>query len=154
AILEVALSMVLLIGAGLLTRSFLVLTQVDLGFDAKNVVYARLSLPKSYDNDRAKQNALTSELLTKMRALPGVTAVSESMLLPPLTYDWSDTIIPGKPHAERWETRYEICSEGFFETLGLKLLRGRVFSGEDVEAKRLVMVVNQKFAQQYFAGEQ
>ncbi len=153
-VLEVALSIVLLIGAGLLARSFLVLTRVDLGFNPKNVVYARLSLPKSYDSDRAKQNALTRRLLERMQALPGVTAVSESMLLPPLTYDWSETIIPGKPHAERWETRYEICSDGFFETLGLKLQRGRLFSGEDVDAKRFVMVVNQKFVQQYFANEE
>jgi putative ABC transport system permease protein len=153
-ILEVALSIVLLLGAGLLARSFLVLTRVDLGFNPKNVLYARLSLPKSYDNDRNKQNALTRELLERLKSLPGVTAVSESILLPPLTYDWSETIIPGKPHAERWETRYEICSDGFFETLGLKLQRGRLFSGEDVDAKRFVMVVNQKFAQQYFSNEE
>jgi putative ABC transport system permease protein len=153
-ILEVALSMVLLIGAGLLSRSFLVLTRVDLGFNPKNVLYARLTLPKSYDEDRDKQNALTRRLLERIKALPGVTAVSESMLLPPLTYDWSETVIPGKPHAERWETRYEICSDGFFETLGLKLLRGRSFSTDDVDAKRFVMVVNQKFAGQYFANEE
>jgi len=153
-ILEVGLSMVLLIGAGLLARNFFVLTRVDLGFDPKNVLYARLSLPKSYDNDRAKQNALTRELLERLKSAPGVTAASESMLLPPLTYDWSETIIPGKPHAERWETRYEICSDGFFETLGLKLRRGRLFSGEDMDAKRFVMVVNEKFAQQYFASEE
>jgi len=153
-ILEVGLSMVLLIGAGLLARNFLVLTRVDLGFDPKNVLYARLSLPKSYDNDRAKQNGLTRELLERLKSAPGVTAASESMLLPPLTYDWSETIIPGKPHAERWETRYEICSDGFFETLGLKLQRGRLFSSEDMDAKRFVMVVNEKFAQQYFASEE
>jgi putative ABC transport system permease protein len=153
-ILEVALSIVLLIGAGLLARSFLVLTRVDLGFSPKNVLYARLSLPKSYDHDRNKQNALTRELLERLKSLPGVTAVSESILLPPLTYDWSETIIPGKPHAERWETRYEICSDGFFETLGLKLQRGRLFSGEDVDVSRFVMVVNQKFAQRYFANEE
>lgn len=152
-VLEVALSIVLLIGAGLLTRSFLVLTRVDLGFNPKNVAYARLSLPKSYDDARAKQNSLTRQLLERMKAMPGVTAVSESMLLPPLTYDWSDTIIPGKPHAERWETRYEICSEGFFETLGLQLLRGGLFSNSDVNAGRFVMVVNQSFVRQYFRNE-
>jgi putative ABC transport system permease protein len=153
-VFEVALSIVLLIGAGLLARSFLVLTHVDLGFNPKNIVYARLSLPKSYDNDRTKQNALTRRLLERMKSLPGVTAASESVLLPPLTYDWSETIIPGKPHAERWETRYEICSDGFFETLGLRLLRGRLLSSEDVEAERFVMVVNQKFAQKYFSNEE
>jgi predicted permease len=147
---EVALSIVLLIGAGLLMRSFLVLTRADLGFNPKNVLYFRLSLPKTYDAARDKQNALTRELLERMKILPGVTSVSESMLLPPLTYDWSDTIISGKPHSERWETRYEICSAGFFQTLGLRLLSGRLFSEQDVDAARFVMVVNQNFASHYF----
>jgi putative ABC transport system permease protein len=88
-----------------------------------------------------------------LSALPGVVSVSESVQEPPLNYDWSDTIIPGKPHAERWETRYEICSEGYFQTLGLPLVRGRFFSEDDVDAERYVMVVNQAFARQYFPGE-
>lgn len=151
---EVAFSIVLLIGTGLLMRSFLVLTRVDLGFNPKNVLYFRLSLPKAYDTARDKQNALTRELLERMKTLPGVTSVSESILLPPLTYDWSDTIIPGKLHSERWETRYEICSAGFFQTLGLRLLSGRLFSEQDVDAARFVMVVNQNFARHYFPNEE
>ena len=75
------------------------------------------------------------------------------MLHPPLNYDWSDTIIPGKPHSERWETRYEMCSEGYFQTLGLSLLRGRFFSEDDVRAAREVMVVTQSFARQFFPNE-
>jgi putative ABC transport system permease protein len=88
-----------------------------------------------------------------MQAMPGVTAVAESMLVPPLTHDWSDTIIPGKPHTERWETRFEVCSEGYFETLGLQRLRGTLFSEADVAAKRLVTVVNQTFVRRYFPNE-
>jgi putative ABC transport system permease protein len=102
-VLEVALSIVLLTGAGLLARSFVVLTRVDLGFDPKNVVYARLSLPKSYDNDRAKQNTLTRRLLDRMKSLPGVTAASESVLLPPLTYDWSETTL-GHSRVSGWHS--------------------------------------------------
>jgi len=155
---EVAFSILLLIGAGLLMRSFLVLTRVDLGFNPKNVFYFRLD-PTMYaqyseDSDRkARQNALTRRLLERLRFLPGVISAAESVQEPPLNYDWSDTILPGKPHAERWETRYEICSEGYFQTLGLPLLRGRFFSKDDVNAERFVMVVNQAFAQQYFSGE-
>ena len=152
-VIEVALSMVLLVGAGLLMRSFLVLTRVDLGFNPKNVLYFRLSLPSAYDHSRETQNMLTRRLLERMRALPGVTSVSESMLQPPLNYDWSETIIPGKPHAERWETRFEPCSEGYFQTLGLPLVHGRLFSENDVNGARFVMVVNQTFARQYFANE-
>jgi putative ABC transport system permease protein len=152
---EIAFSILLLIGAGLLMRSFLVLTRVDLGFNPRNVLYFRLdpTMYAQFPDRRARQNALTRLLLDRLSALPGVVSVSESVQEPPLNYDWSDTIIPGKPHSERWETRYEICSEGYFQTLGLPLLRGRFFSEDDVDAARYVMVANQAFARQYFPGE-
>jgi putative ABC transport system permease protein len=155
---EVALSIVLLIGAGLLTRSFFILTHVDLGFNPQNVLYFRLALPRAaYNTDvdvtREKKNVLTRQILERMQSLPGVTAVSESMLEPPLRYDWSDTIIPGKSHTERWETRFEVCSAGYFQILGLPLLRGRLFSEDDENAQRLVMVVNESFSRQYFPNE-
>ena len=154
---EVSLSIVLLIGAGLLMRSFLILTRVDLGFDPKNVLYFELNLPPAYNTDLAgslqRKNALTRQLLERMRALPGVTSVAEFAEPPPLKYQLSDTIIPGKPHADRWETRFEMCSDGYFQTLGLPLLRGRFFSEDDVSAARAMMVVNEAFSRQYFPNE-
>src|SRR3984957_12267742 len=127
---EVAFSILLLIGAGLLLRSFLVLPRVALGFNPKNVFFFRLdpTMYAQFSDRRIKQNILTRRLLNELSVLPGVVSVSESMQEPPLNYDWSDTIIPGRPHAERWETRFELCSEGYFQTLGLPLLRGRFFS--------------------------
>jgi predicted permease len=156
-IVEVALSIVLLIGAGLLMRSFLVLTRVDLGFDPTNVLYFRFSLPKAYNTDvdvtRHKKNALTREVLDRFRALPGVVSVAESIEPPPLQEEWSDTIIPGKPHTERWQTKLESVSEGYFQMLGVPLIRGRFFSEDDVQAARPVMVVNQAFVRQYFRDQ-
>ena len=155
---QVAFSILLLIGAGLLMRSFLVLTRVELGFNPKNLFYFRLDPTMyaqypEYSERRTRQNALTRRLLDRLRALPGVTSASESVQEPPLNYDWSDTIIPGRPHADRWETRFEICGDGYFQTLGVPLLRGRFFSEDDVGAARFVMVVNQAFARQYFPAE-
>jgi putative ABC transport system permease protein len=155
---EVALSIVLLIGAGLLMRSFLILTRVDLGFDPKNVLYFELNLPPSYNTDIAgtlqRKNALTRQLLERLRALPGVISVAEMADdPPPLQYQSSDTIIPGKPHTELWETRIEMCSDGYFQTLGLPSLRGRFFSEDDVTSARDVMVVNEAFSRQYFPNE-
>jgi putative ABC transport system permease protein len=152
---EVAFSILLLIGAGLLMRSFLVLTRVNLGFNPQNVLYFRLdpTMYAEFSDRRFRQNMLTRRLLDELSVLPGVVSASESAQEPPLNYDWSDTIIPGRSHAERWETRYEMCSEGYFQTLGLPLLRGRFFSEADVNAARYVMVVNQAFARQYFPGE-
>jgi putative ABC transport system permease protein len=154
---EVALSIVLLVGAGLLMRSFLVLTRVDLGFDPKNVLYFQLSLPKTYNTDvdvtREKKNALTRQILDRLQALPGVISASESVEEPPLQGGWSDTIIPGKPHAERWQTKLESVSEGYFQMLGLPLIRGRFFSENDVRAARQMMVVNEAFVRQYFSDQ-
>jgi putative ABC transport system permease protein len=160
---EVALSIVLLTGAGLLMRSFFVLTRVDLGFNPKNLVYVELNLPPSYffkwndpasvKNSRDKTNILTRQLLTRIQAIPGVTSVSELNNPPPLTYDTTDTIIPGKPHNQPWETILDQCSEGYLDTLELPLLRGRFFSEDDVSAARHVAVVNETFSRQYFPKE-
>jgi putative ABC transport system permease protein len=154
---EVALSIILLIGAGLLMRSFLILTRVDLGFDPRNILYFELNLPPTYNTDLAgslqRKNALTRQLLERMRALPGVTSVAEFAEPPPLKYALSDTIIPGRPHADRWETQFEMCSDGYFQTLGLPLLRGRFFSEDDVSKARDVMVVNEAFSRQYSPNE-
>jgi putative ABC transport system permease protein len=150
---QIALAMALLVGAGALMRGFLALTRVDLGFDPSNVLYVRPWFPQQYDTADEK-NAFTRELLRRLQAMPGVVSAAESMLVPPLTHDWSDTIIPGKPHTERWETRIEICSEGYFQTIGLRLVRGALFTESDVAAKRLVTVVNETFMRRYFPDEE
>lgn len=154
---QVALSVVLLIGTGLLMRSFFVLTHVQLGFNPNHLFYFRLD-PTMYARSeelerRTRQNVLTQRLLERLRNLPGVTSASESVEEPPLNYESSDTIIPGRPHAEQWETRYEVCSEDYFQTLAVPLLHGRFFSHDDVLAERLVTVVNQAFVHQYFPNE-
>jgi putative ABC transport system permease protein len=149
---QIALAIVLLVAAGALMRGFLTLTRIDLGFNPSNVLYVRPWFPRHYDTADRK-NAFTRELLQRMQALPGVVSVAESMLVPPLTYDWSDTIIPDKQHTERWETRIEICSEGYFHTIGLRLVRGSLFTEADVAAKRLVTVVNETFVRRYFPDE-
>jgi putative ABC transport system permease protein len=160
---EVALSIVLLIGAGLLMRSFLVLTRVDLGFNPKNLLHFELVWPDSYNfkwsdpasvvNVRIRKNSVTRQLLDRMKAVPGVLSAAECDEEPPLNSDLTDIIIPGRPHVERWEARDESVSEDYFETLGVPLLRGRVFSEDDVTAARHVMVINQAFARQYFPNE-
>jgi len=160
---EVALSIVLLISAGLLMRSFLVLTRVDLGFNPKNLLHFELVWPDSYNfkwtdpasivNVRIRKNSVTRQLLNRMKTIPGVLSAAECDEEPPLNSDLTDIIIPGRPHVERWEARDESVSEDYFQTLGVPLLRGRVFSEDDVTAARHVMVINQAFAHQYFPNE-
>jgi putative ABC transport system permease protein len=160
---EVALSIVLLIGAGLLMRSFLILTRVDLGFDPKNVLYFELTWPDSYnfswsdpasiEKVRTRKNSVTRQILDRMKAVPSVLSAAECDEEPPLKFDRTNVIIPGRPHVERWEARQESVSADYFQTLGVPVLRGRIFSEDDVNAARYVMVINQAFSRQYFPNE-
>ncbi|HUR57447.1 MAG TPA: ADOP family duplicated permease, partial [Opitutaceae bacterium] len=153
-IFEVALSLVLLVGAGLLMRSFVKRTTVDLGFDPQNVLVARLPLPRGQYQDGAKKVQFFRQLLPRLQALPGVTAVTTVSSLPPFGGGRSEIDIPGKERtAERWESMFDLCSEGYFQTLGLRLLRGRLLSEQDVNDARKVIVVNQAFVNRYFGRE-
>ena len=152
-IVEIALSLTLLIGAGLLMRSFVVLQQVELGLNPENILVARVPLPRGqYDTAAAKQQFFQN-LLSRLQALPGVVAATETSTLPPYGGIGSEIEIPGKTPTERWDAIFQLCSEGYQPTLGLWLLRGRFLSGVDVDAARRVAVVNQTFVTKYFGPE-
>jgi putative ABC transport system permease protein len=82
-----------------------------------------------------------------------VISATETLMLPPNEGSWTDIAIPGKPHTERWAADLELCSAGYFETLGLQLLQGRVLSESDVALARHVVVVNETLVRQYFGKE-
>ena len=150
---EVALSVVLVTGAGLLMRNFLALTQVELPFDPAKTLYAELALPQDrYYGKPDRKPAFFDQLLPRVAQLPGVISVSETLMLPPDEGSWTDVDIPGKPHTERWTTDIELCTQGYFQTLGLQLQQGRLFSQDDLEAHRHVTVVNKELARKYFDG--
>ena len=152
-IAEVALSLVLLAGAGLLMRSLIRMQTVDLGFNPTNILVARIPLPREqYKTAEAKQQFFGT-LLTRLHALPGVVAAAETTTLPPYSGIGTDIDIPGKTHSERWAAIYQLCSEGYFPTLGLKLVRGRTLSETDVRTARRVAVVNQTLVNRYFGAE-
>jgi putative ABC transport system permease protein len=82
-----------------------------------------------------------------------VIAATETSTLPPYGGIGTDIDIPGKTHTERWEAIYQLCSDEYFRTLGLKIVRGRTLSPVEVSAARKVAVINQTFANKYFPGE-
>jgi putative ABC transport system permease protein len=88
-----------------------------------------------------------------VETLPGVIAAAESGSLPPDDRKWSDITIPGKIHSQEWDANTTLCSEGYFQTLGLRLLRGRFFSRDEVESARDVAVVNQTLARRFFGND-
>ncbi len=150
---EVALSLVLLVGAGLLMRSFVRLQTVDLGLNPDNILVARIPLPRGQYPDAAAKQRFFEELLRRLHALPGVVAATETSTLPPYGGIGTDIDILGKTHKERWDAIFQLCSEGYFKTLGLRPIRGRMLSDTDVRAARRVAVINQTLATKYFGGE-
>ena len=150
---EVALSLVLLAGAGLLIRNFVQLQTVDLGLDPNNILVARLPLPRQQYKTAAAKQQFFEALLPRLHALPGVVAATETSTLPPYGGIGTDIDIPGRTHTERWEAIYQLCSEGYFRTLGLRILRGRTLSPAEISAARKVAVINQTFVDRYFPSE-
>jgi len=152
-VVEVALSIVLLAATGLMVRTLRALERVDIGFNPASVAYARLSLPEGrYDTADAKR-AYFEKVLDRVAAIPGVVASTEATSFPPHSFGWTEIVVPGKIHSESWGTTFDMCSEGFFQTLGRQLLRGRLLSRSDVQSARRVTVINQTFERDYFGNE-
>ena len=152
-VVEVALSLILLVGAGLMMRSFVALVSVDLGFNSRNILVARVPFPgEHYKTAEAKQDFFR-RLLPRLRALPGVAAVSEATSFPPFGGIRSEVDIPGKTHTENWNSILQLVSEDYFRVLELKLLRGRLLTITDVDGARKMAVINQTLARKYFGTD-
>jgi putative ABC transport system permease protein len=149
---EVALSMVLLIGTGLMVRTFFAITHIDLGFDPTHVLSARLALTAPAYQRKEKQDQFLQRVLESVGAIPGVTAAADSLSAPPYRGARSEITVPGRTHSETWSTTAEMVSEGYFRVLGLQTLRGRLFTNSDIDSARQVAVVNHAFAEKFLAG--
>ena len=152
-IAEVALSIVLLTGAGLMMRSFFTLTHVDTGFDPQRMLYAWVATPEGGPYETAiKKKLFYEQILQRVKGLPGVTNATISLSTPPLGGAGSDILVLGKDDAQHWESAVDLCSETYFQTLGVRLLRGRPLSQADIDSARHVTVVNEAFAHTYFGS--
>ncbi|HEY4247092.1 MAG TPA: ABC transporter permease [Lacunisphaera sp.] len=149
-ITEVALSLVLLSGAGLLMRSFAKIQAQEPGLDAGHLLYAPLTLPPgSYETAAAKQKFFRA-LLPRLETLPGVVAVSTGTSLLPMRSLDSAVEIRGQTTAEVRHARYDLCSENYFSTLGLHRIGGRLPDATEIDTARSVAVVNETFARNFF----
>jgi putative ABC transport system permease protein len=150
---EIALSLILLAGAGLLMRTMVALQTVDLGLNPDNVMVIRLPLPKDRYKTAAQVQHFYEQLLQRLKTVPGVIAATETSTLPPYGGIGSEADVPGISHTEKWRAIYQLCSEGYFPTVGLKLLRGRVLTEQEVSDHRHMAVVNQTLVQKFFGKE-
>ena len=154
-IVEVALSIVLLVGAALLLRSFAKLTSVDPGFSPDRVLTFRVALPRASYPDGPTHIAFFDRLLDRLNTTPGVVAAGMAQQIP-LRGDYMLSFsIQGKPDEPGTErsANYRAVSPGYFAALGIPLIRGRAFSAQDTERSPLVAVVDQAFAARHFPGE-
>ena len=153
-VLEVALSLALLVGAGLLMRSFVALREVELGFEPDHVLGARLPLPPERYKTAQDLAGFYRPLLQRLKALPGVVAATETSTLPPYGGIGSEVEVPGKTHDEKWRVIFQLCSEEYFDVLRIRFLQGRPFTEAEVEGARKLAVVNQTFVEKYLKGDE
>ena len=161
---QVAIAMILLAGAGLMTKSLWKLTRVVPGFQTEHILTARLSLPPQYANGyvfgtgkHPKISRFQSELLQQVRQIPGVRLVAFTSYLPMSGVDnsWAFYIKGRAPNPPGVfdVTNYRPVSAGYFETMGISVLRGREFSSGDTEDGPLVVLVNAAMAHTWWKEE-
>jgi len=134
-------------------RSFVALQSVDLGLRPDHLLVARLPLPRGqYTTVAAKQQFFRS-LLEHVSVLPGVVSSTETSTLPPYGGIPTEIDVSGKTHTEAWQAIFQLVSEGYFRTLGIRQLRGRTLSEEEVNDARKVAVINETLAKKYFGQD-
>lgn len=165
AAFELVAAVVLVAGAGLLIRSFWKLQHVDPGFDPRGLLLARVSLagpgyafPKGWPvHDWPAERAFTEAVSVRLAAAPGVRAVAFAHQ-GPTDEGWTTRVTidgrPAPPPGEQDEASFRPVSAGYFETLGIKLAKGREFTRFDAAGRPLVAVVNDVFAARHLPGEE
>jgi putative ABC transport system permease protein len=154
---EIALALVLLVGAGLLIRSFARLQGIDPGFNANNVLTMKVSLPgRKYDTDR-KRIDFFRQAVAQMQSLPGVESVGAASFLPfAAPHAGTGVEIEGRPKLPPGQglgTGVIVTDQNYFRTMQIPLKRGRLFTDQEAAEMRHVVVVNEAFAEKNFPGE-
>src|SRR5581483_5299252 len=153
---EVALAIVLLVGAGLLIRSFVKLLRVDPGYRAENLLTARLALPPRYSND-AQRVQFYERILQRLAALPGVASVGATTHLPLTGYNMGAGLhVEGRPpRAGETEPSAPVArvNPDYFRTMGIPLRAGRLLSDGDTERAPGVAVLSETLARRLFPDE-
>ena len=147
----------LLVGAGLLVKSFVTLMDVSPGYDPDNVLTAQISLPDTKYGDPAVQRAFFDQLLDRLDAVPGVKAAGTTNMLPLLPGNIVLTFgIAGQPQPSNPEdmprASLRVVSQGYAEAMGLHLVEGRTLAAADSAGAPTVVMVNEALARQYFGG--
>jgi putative ABC transport system permease protein len=147
---EVALSVVLLVSAGLLLRSFVRLRSVDPGINAAQALSFKVTVPDRYESDE-KIAAYFTDATVRLRALPGVQAAGATGRLPLEGYSWTgDLFVEGRPEVWGRDLRHKSITPGYLQAAGMRLVAGRDFGSQDSASGQMVVLVNQTLARGFF----
>ena len=156
-VVEVALALVLLVGAGLLLRSFVTLLRVDPGFDPARTITMKVSIPTSKYTDAGHRQAFFNQLFERLDALPGVVATGGNSFLPMAGLGAATSFeIVGQPKPAAGQapvTDVRVVTHNYFQAMGVPLLRGRAFDRRDDGTQIRRVIVNQALARKHFPGE-
>ena len=152
---EIALAVVLLVGAGLMMKSLLRLMQVNLGFDPTNVLTMTVVLPAGKYTDPNRMVAYYQQAQERLAALPGVTGVGAVSQLPLQPGNTTRFIVEGEPApppGQETEANIRVASANYFQALGIPLAQGRNFAESDKADATRVAIINQSLAEKLFGG--
>ncbi|HKO44397.1 MAG TPA: ABC transporter permease [Pyrinomonadaceae bacterium] len=162
---EVALALVLLVGSGLMVRSFVNLRNVDTGFTARNVLTMRIPLPEAKypepqtGDDPTEPAGLrfSDQLVERVSSLPGVESVSVATSIPLVPGDWGKFFTVQGQEAKSIDNvpliRFALISPDYLESFGIKLQRGRAFNAQDTGTSQPVAIINESLAKRFFPDE-
>jgi len=152
---QVALTLLLLVGAGLLARSFARVMSVDLGFQKENRLGLNLRLPfPRNDQDKQRIREFARQLEERIIALPGVVSIGGTSAPPMSEFDPNGRfLIEGREHSGNYWPSYRLAGRGYFTTLGIPLLRGRLFDATDGPDTPQVAIISRDVADKAFPGE-
>jgi putative ABC transport system permease protein len=153
---EIALTLTLLVAAGIVLKSFSRMQSLQLGYEPRNLFSARVELPWKTYNNREKIGTYTKALLDKVTAIPGVQSAGMGSNSPLMggwqTGFWREE--KGRPQpSDMLNADLEVVTGNYFQTFKVPLLRGRLFNERDTKDSPRVIVIDQAMAQQYFRGE-
>ncbi len=155
-VIEIGLALVLLVGAGLLLRSFAMLTRVEPGFDPANLLVVNLPLSPQRYADHVVRTQAVERMIARVRALPGVTSAAMTTTLPMAgagaTIHFNRAAFPPKGPDDYVMAGLRAVTPGYLSTLGVPLRRGRSLSDRDRQGAPLVMVINEAMASTFFPG--
>jgi predicted permease len=155
---EIALSLVLLAGAGLLMRSFSTVMHTDPGLDPRGVLTFKVRVTMGPQPDSTPYVRFYAPVLERIRAIPGVRAAGMTNMLPIQNFGMNGNVnVVGRPietdQSKRPFAEFRVVSSGFFRALGIPMRSGREFTDSDLPGTEPVMIINEEFARRYFPNE-